>query len=47
MARIAGVDLPKKKRLEYALTYILWYRFAYFTQNFGCNWNRLQQACTN
>ncbi|WP_300366405.1 30S ribosomal protein S13 [Hydrogenimonas sp.] len=22
MARIAGVDLPKKKRLEYALTYI-------------------------
>ena len=22
MARIAGVDLPKKKRVEYALTYI-------------------------
>ena len=22
MARIAGVDLPKKKRMEYALTYI-------------------------
>jgi small subunit ribosomal protein S13 len=22
MARIAGVDLPKKKRLEFALTYI-------------------------
>lgn len=22
MARIAGVDLPKKKRIEYALTYI-------------------------
>ena len=22
MARIAGVDLPKKKRIEYGLTYI-------------------------
>ncbi|WP_300743783.1 30S ribosomal protein S13, partial [uncultured Helicobacter sp.] len=22
MARIAGVDLPKKKRVEYAITYI-------------------------
>jgi small subunit ribosomal protein S13 len=22
MARIAGVDLPQKKRIEYALTYI-------------------------
>ncbi len=22
MARISGVDLPKKKRVEYALTYI-------------------------
>ncbi|MDD2358734.1 MAG: 30S ribosomal protein S13, partial [Thiovulaceae bacterium] len=22
MARIAGVDLPKKKRVEYGLTYI-------------------------
>ena len=27
MARIAGVDLPQKKRMEYALTYIfgIWF----------------------
>ena len=26
MARIAGVDLPKDKRIEIGLTYVLWYR---------------------
>ncbi len=33
MARIAGVDLPKKKRMEYALTYIYGYWFAYISSN--------------
>jgi len=41
MARIAGVDLPQKKRMEYALTYIFGIGLTRFSSNFRRDWYRL------
>ena len=40
MARIAGVDLPREKRVEIGLTYNLWSRFINFTKNLSYNRNK-------
>ncbi len=37
MARIAGVDLPRDKRVEIGLTYILWNWPYSFQKNIGRN----------
>ena len=38
MARIAGVDLPRDKRVEIGLTYIFGIGKNDFTENFSCYW---------
>ena len=39
MARLAGVDLPREKRIEIGLTYI-WNRFSSFSRNIKKSWNK-------
>ena len=40
MARIAGVDLPKEKRVEIGLTYIYGIGVASFKQNISKSWSK-------
>ena len=40
MARIAGVDLPRDKRVEIGLTYIYGIGRVSATKNFGGSWSK-------
>ena len=40
MARIAGVDIPRNKRVEIALTYILWNWKTNFSKNIKRSWDK-------
>ena len=40
MARIAGVDLPRDKRVEIGLTYILGYWSFFFPADSGEDWRK-------